>query len=92
MSVHHHLEPLPTDAGLSTAMRGVDEVCLTAGLSFGQDSASGQDLRPERSLFWAPAACWWARTMVESIICSGEVSDVKGYAPVMAEPGPQPKL
>jgi transposase len=26
------------------------------------------------------------------ILTGGEVSDVKGYAPVMAEPGPQPKV
>ena len=26
------------------------------------------------------------------ILTGGEVSDVKGYAPVMAEPGPEPKV
>ena len=29
---------------------------------------------------------------VAVILTGGEVSDVKGYAPVMAEPGPQPKV
>ena len=26
------------------------------------------------------------------ILTGGEVSDVKGYAPLMAEPGPEPKV
>ena len=29
---------------------------------------------------------------VAVVLTGGEVSDVKGYAPVMAEPGPQPKV
>jgi transposase len=29
---------------------------------------------------------------VALVVTGGEVSDVKGYAPVMAEPGPEPKV
>ena len=29
---------------------------------------------------------------VAAVLTGGEVSDVKGYAPVMAEPGPEPKV
>jgi len=56
--------------GLSRRQHQFDRISqgINEGVDFGRQSAAGSTDRFLAVFFRAPALCWWARTMVASII------------------------
>src|SRR3984885_451722 len=65
---------------------------VNQGVDFGaQPAVAGPDRLVLASFFWAPALCWWARTMVLSIIAyslsasAARCRNTRSHTPLLAQ-------